>query len=181
MEDALLMRLGPDDMAAVAELEARCFTSPWGEKQLRAALASPYFIVYGLKGQERLRAYVSLSMVPGEIEVLNIATQPGERRRGLARFLLRRALETTAPAVARGDGARVFLEVRVGNAPALGLYRSLGFARVGIRKGYYRDTGEDALVLSLNLSGAFFGAKSVTFSSERADARPDDDARPPVP
>ena len=92
MEDGAFMRLGPDDMAAVAELEACCFTSPWSEEQLRAALALPHFILYGLKGQERLRAYISLSLVPGEIEVLNIATRPEERRRGLARFLLRRAL-----------------------------------------------------------------------------------------
>ena len=181
MEDGAFMRLGPDDMAAVAELEACCFTSPWSEEQLRAALALPHFILYGLKGQERLRAYISLSLVPGEIEVLNIATRPEERRRGLARFLLRRALETTAPTVMRGEGARAFLEVRVGNTPALGLYRSLGFARVGTRKAYYRDTGEDALSLSLDLPGTFFGGKSVTSSPERADARQGADAGPPEP
>ncbi|MCH5276286.1 MAG: ribosomal protein S18-alanine N-acetyltransferase [Desulfovibrionaceae bacterium] len=152
MKTAVFTRLGPDDMAAVAELEARCFSSPWREDQLRAALLSPHFSAYGMKGQDRLFAYISLNLVPGEIEVLNIATHPEYRRRGLARALLRCALKAAAPVVERGYGVRAFLEVRVGNVPALGLYRSLGFARVGARKGYYRDTGEDALILRVDLS-----------------------------
>lgn len=154
MEKAVFTQLGPADMAAVAELEARCFSSPWGEEQLRAALSSPHFSAYGMKGQGRLYAYISLSLVAGEIEVLNIATHPEQRRRGLARALLLRALKATAPSVEQGYGAHAFLEVRVGNAPALGLYRSLGFAQVGVRKGYYRDTGEDALILGLDLAAA---------------------------
>lgn len=152
MEELVFTQLNSADMAAVAELEARCFSSPWGEEHLRAALTSPHFSAYGIKGQGRLYAYISLSLVPGEIEVLNIATRPEQRRRGLARALLVRALKAAAPAAKQGYGVRVFLEVRMGNAPALGLYRSLGFAQVGMRKGYYRDTGEDALILSVDLA-----------------------------
>lgn len=152
MEEVVFTRLGPADMTAVAELEARCFSSPWGEGQLRAALRSPYFSAYGMKGQGRLYAYISLNLVAGEIEVLNIATHPEQRRRGLARTLLRQALKAAAPVAEQGYGVRAFLEVRVGNAPALGLYRSLGFIPVGMRRGYYRDTGEDALILSLDLA-----------------------------
>lgn len=163
MDEVDIVRLGPDDMAKVAELEALCFSTPWHEEQLRAALEQPYFIVYGLKGQGRLLAYVSLHLVPGEVEVLNVATRPEARRRGLARRLLRWVLAALAAADASGGRMRAFLEVRVGNAPALGLYRALGFERVGVRKGYYRDTGEDALVLSLDLPAA-------TLRSPRADA-----------
>lgn len=175
MEEAIFARLESDDMAGVAGLEARCFSFPWREEQLRAALALPHFIVYGLKGQGRLLAYISLSLVPGEVEVLNIATRPEERRRGLARRLLHLALEAAAPLAVTPDGGRAFLEVRVSNAPALGLYRSLGFERVGVRKGYYRDTGEDALVLSLDLPAA--GA----VMSRRSGAQRDGGAERPAP
>lgn len=177
MVETNFARLEPDDMAEVAELEALCFSSPWREEQLRAALALPHFTVYGLKGQDRLLAYVSLSLVPGEVEVLNIATRPEARRRGLARRLLRRALEAVAPEVASDDGYRAFLEVRVANVPALGLYQSLGFERIGVRKSYYRDTGEDALVLGLDLPAAFFDAKTV-IRRRFAASRGDDAGRP---
>lgn len=145
MEDLKLTELAPDDMAAVAALEASCFSAPWREEQLRMALEQPHFIVYGLKRQGRLVAYISLNLVAGEAEVLNIATSPEERRQGHARRLLRYAL-------AGLPGGRAVLEVRVGNAPALALYRSFGFERVGVRRGYYHDTGEDALIMSLELT-----------------------------
>lgn len=144
MDDLELTTLAPDDMTAVAALEARCFSAPWREDQLRMALEQPHFIVYGLKRQGRLVAYISLNVVVGEAEVLNIATCPEERRQGHARRLLKHALAAL-------PGGRAFLEVRVGNAPALALYHSLGFERVGVRRGYYRDTGEDALIMSLEL------------------------------
>jgi len=76
-----------------------------------------------------------------EIEVLQLFTVPGFRRRGIARALLRELLR-------RHAGTAVFLEVRASNAPALQLYQSAGFSTAGIRKSYYSNPYEDAIVLS---------------------------------
>jgi ribosomal-protein-alanine N-acetyltransferase len=80
----------------------------------------------------------------GEIEILQLFTAPGFRRRGIARALLRELLD-------RHAGVSVFLEVRESNAPARQLYESAGFSTTGIRKSYYSNPYEDAIVLSLIL------------------------------
>lgn len=195
-EDVVIARLNAEDMADVADLEALCFSTPWTAAQLRAALSQPHFIVYGLKRQGRLLAYVSLARTPGETEVLNLATRPEVRRQGLARRLLAAALaeaafpEDSSRMLHDGDGTaggrsgagpygeephffsmffsevlsekgaagvdgpeeRAVLEVRETNTPARRLYESLGFVVTGRRRGYYRDTGEDALIMELTIS-----------------------------
>jgi [ribosomal protein S18]-alanine N-acetyltransferase len=94
-------------------------------------------------------AYCALRAVADETEILGLAVAPGWRRKGFGRFLLRRALS-----LGRALGAvTAFLEVREGNASAIGLYRSLGFYETGRRRSYYRDPEEDALVLSRSLAG----------------------------
>ncbi|HCP44832.1 MAG TPA: hypothetical protein DIU15_02210, partial [Deltaproteobacteria bacterium] len=91
--------------------------------------------------------FVSFWVVGPEISLLNIAVDPASRRRGLGRRLLDLAEERGRD---RG-GCVVFLEVRAGNEAAVTMYRRRGYLQVGIRKGYYADNGEDALVLSREL------------------------------
>jgi ribosomal-protein-alanine N-acetyltransferase len=82
-----------------------------------------------------------------EVHVLDVAVEAEARRRGVGRSLL-----TTAVEHGRTRGARVvLLEVRRSNAPAIALYRSFGFEEVGVRRSYYTDNGEDALVFHLEL------------------------------
>ncbi len=139
------IRLGLEASAAVAELEALCFSSPWDETRVRAALVDPHFIAYGMFRQGVLAAYIALAVPPGEVEILNIATRPACRRQGHAR----RLLECAAALMHERGAERIVLEARERNAPAIALYRSAGFERVGLRKAYYADTGEDALIMSL--------------------------------
>lgn len=136
-------RLGPDDAAALSELERLCFSAPWKLEQIRSALGLPHFIAYGIKSQGVLQAYIALAHIADELEVLNLATHPTARRTGLARNLLKHTFDE---ALHQGV-ERVILEVRTGNTPALNLYASFGMTRIGLRKHYYADTGEDALVL----------------------------------
>jgi ribosomal-protein-alanine N-acetyltransferase len=77
------------------------------------------------------------------MQILDVAVDPAWRRRGLARFLLRVAFRRAAAAGAR----TALLEVRAGNREALRLYESLGFARTGVRRQYYREPVEDAVLL----------------------------------
>lgn len=136
-------RLGPGDAAALSGLERLCFSAPWKLEQIKSALGLPHFIAYGIKSQEELLAYIALAHTAGELEVLNLATRPRVRRAGLARCLLAHVF-AQAPAL---EVERIILEVRTGNTPARNLYASFGMTQVGVRKQYYADTGEDALVL----------------------------------
>ncbi len=140
-------RLGLDDLPGLVALERRCFSMPWGEREFRLGLEGRVFNVFGLFGPDGLAAYVSFHHVVDEMEILNVAVRPELRRRGLGARLLGLALGICA-----GMGVRVArLEVRAGNVPALALYARFGFARVGLRRGYYTDTGEDAVLMSLDL------------------------------
>lgn len=89
-----------------------------------------------------LLAYTSVYHTLDELEILNLAVRPEERRKGFGRRILGMALQ-----VARKMGMqKVLLEVRVGNHAAIGLYQDSGFRQVGVRPCYYTDTGEDALI-----------------------------------
>jgi ribosomal-protein-alanine N-acetyltransferase len=140
------------DVAALAALEAACFSHPWTPAQIAEEVAGgPPGGVLVLRGVGRdghgaLCAACAYRVVLDEMHILDVAVHPAWRRRGLARFLLRVALGRAAAAGAR----TALLEVRAGNHEALRLYESLGFARDGVRCQYYREPVEDAVVLRQN-------------------------------
>jgi len=146
----------PDDMPECASLEALCFPSFWTEEQFRDTWQEPWFAGYGLFEAGRLLAYISLSVLAGELEVLNMAVHPDARGRGLSRPLMAYALSDTLDGRHRTRRSlqpegweNGVLEVRIGNAPARALYSGLGFIKAGMRKRYYSD-GEDALIMTLS-------------------------------
>ncbi|EHJ47089.1 ribosomal-protein-alanine acetyltransferase [Solidesulfovibrio carbinoliphilus subsp. oakridgensis] len=137
------MRLGPESAAVLAVLEAKCFPDPWDLAAFAAAFARPAFAAYGIPAGTGLAAYATFHFLGDEFEVLNIATDPGLRGQGLAGKLFAHVLQHAAEmGMNRG-----YLEVRAGNVPARRLYARHGFIAVGLRKRYYTDTGEDALVM----------------------------------
>lgn len=143
-------------MPETAGLEALCFSSSWSEQQFLEACEQDWFAAYGLFLAGRLVGYISLSVLAGELEVLNIALHPDARRKGLSKALMRYALEDTLAGkhrLRKGKAAEGWengvLEVRVGNVPARALYSGLGFTEAGLRKRYYSD-GEDALIMTLD-------------------------------
>lgn len=118
---------------------------PWSAEQFRQSFEQKSFAAFGLRLQGQLVAYISVYHAAGELEILNIAVDPVYRRQGHGKKLLRMMLQ-----VARKMGIeRAVLEVRTSNIPALALYQGLGFEKVGTRLGYYADTGESALILSI--------------------------------
>ncbi len=117
-----LRRLGLADLKAIDEIERRSY--PTGD-------------------QGRLGGYLIVSRYVDAWHVMNVATDPEQRGRGIATMLLERLFELTADDVRRG----YTLEVRVSNATAIGLYERLGFEARGIRRGYYTDNREDALIM----------------------------------
>ena len=149
--------LNLDDMPETAALEALCFPSSWSAEQFQETHAQDWFAGYGIFEGDTLIGYISLSVLAGELEVLNIALHPDHRGKGLSRPLMLYALTDTMDGghrTRRGKDAEGWengvLEVRVGNAPARALYRGLGFVEAGFRKKYYSD-GEDAVVMTLDV------------------------------
>lgn len=126
------------DLDFVAGLEKKFFSDAWTAESLAEEIRFPFSKSYILLEDGTPRSYGLFRLTAGEGEVLRIGTSPEHRRKGFARALLERFLED-APET-------VFLEVREGNAPARGLYESVGFQEISKRPRYYRDPVEDAVI-----------------------------------
>jgi len=133
------------DLGAIEEIEQRSYPTPWSRSMFASELAKPSSICLGAFEPEdgRLLGYLIISKYVDAWHVMNVAVEPGERRRGIAGTLLNRLFELTADEGRRG----YTLEVRVSNAGAIRLYERLGFRSRGVRRGYYTDNREDALIM----------------------------------
>ena len=135
------------DLDEVMVIERTSFRFPWSTgfflQELQVACARS--ILAEIDG--RIVGYVLFWMLPGALDIHNIAVHVDFRRRGIARVLLGQVVSEAK----RQSNVRVMLEVRRSNIQAQKLYESLGFVATGIRKGYYSDDGEDALAMTLEL------------------------------
>ena len=141
----LFATLKADQIQEVLEIEEASFQRPWKRRAFEEEFACRDAAHYAVlsAGNRRLIGYVFLRIVFSEMHLLRIAVAPPWRRSGVASWAMERCFDQ---ARRRGIGS-VCLEVRAGNRAAIGLYDKLGFRRVGPRKRYYTDTGEDALVM----------------------------------
>jgi [ribosomal protein S18]-alanine N-acetyltransferase len=131
------------DLAAVEEIEQRAYRTPWSRTMFAAELAKPTSICLGAFEGEDLLGYVINSRYVDAWHIMNVAVDPQHQRRGVATHLFERLFELT-----RDDERRGYtLEVRVSNEDAIHLYEKLGFESRGIRRGYYTDNREDALIM----------------------------------
>ena len=148
------------DLEAVLQIERASFHTPWSRQafvhELERNRVAGLWVARGARAGEPRAAgvvgYLCLWAVADEVHVTNLAVHPEWRGEGIGRLLL-----GTLLAYHRGQGARrAFLEVRPENAEARRLYEGLGFQEVGRRRGYYVDTGEDALLLEARLDTEIF-------------------------
>jgi [ribosomal protein S18]-alanine N-acetyltransferase len=139
-----LRSLRVQDLDAVEVLERVSYPTPWSRAMFAAELQKPSSLALGAYGESgELVGYAIVSRYVDAWHLMNIAVVPEFRRRGIARSLLERLFEVTAADLRRG----YTLEVRVSNADAIRLYERLGFEARGIRRGYYTDNREDALIM----------------------------------
>ncbi|MGA7105752.1 MAG: ribosomal protein S18-alanine N-acetyltransferase [Candidatus Deferrimicrobiaceae bacterium] len=138
--------LDPGDLYDVMAIETASFPSPWSYKLFEEEIGRNFSdaIVVVEEPGGRVAGYAICWTVREESHLLNIAVRPDARGRGIGRSLLMECLRRAAQAGAR----RIYLEVRLSNQQAIRMYRREGFRFVGIREGYYTDTGEDAIVFS---------------------------------
>jgi [ribosomal protein S18]-alanine N-acetyltransferase len=133
------------DLTAIEEIERSSYPTPWSRSMFAGELAKPSSICLGAIDVEanRLVGYLIISRYVDAWHVMNIAVAEDYRRRKIASRLIERLFEVTS-----GDGRRGYtLEVRVSNEAAIRLYESLGFKARGVRRGYYTDNREDALIM----------------------------------
>jgi ribosomal-protein-alanine N-acetyltransferase len=158
-----ILAMEKDHLKQVIEIEKASFPTPWSEKMFLEELTSPlsfHFIASQRKKQQDLvLSYIIFWMLKEEVHILNLATHPGFRRLGIAQSLLLFALDFSY----RRGGVFYLLEAREKNQAALQLYRKTGFISRGVRKKYYADTGEDAILMEL-----FYGDRTY---KEKDDAQ----------
>lgn len=133
-----------EDIEAIAALEQICFVPPWSKESLMHDLTEnelSTYIVAELDGQ--LIGYVGIWTIVDEGHINNVAVSPLYRKKQVGSALIAAMLEASEQAGIH----RHTLEVRAGNEAAKRLYEKFGFKEAGLRKGYYEDDGEDAVIM----------------------------------
>jgi len=133
--------------ADILEIERASFPSPWSLNAFRDEINRPVSHLWALISDEEFAGYICFWVVEDEIRLMNLATHPEKRRKGLGCYLLTRMIKE---GISKGV-RRVWLEVRPSNAMARTLYLKMGFKEAGRRPLYYRDTNEDAIIMALSL------------------------------
>ena len=137
---------GERDLVKILRIEKECFTDPWSINVFRGAMSEPHTSVFVLvDDSEEVAGYSVSNVVLDEGALDNLAVTAEKRGQGAGAMLLQNVLED-----ARNKGVkRFFLEVRKSNEKALKLYEKAGFTRLSVRKAYYQDPVEDAIVMEL--------------------------------
>lgn len=133
----------PADATGIALLEDEIFNDAWSYRDIQDLICTEGGMCFTAVDGNEVIAYVIGRLIAPEGEIYRIAVKPERRQRGIGYRLLDYALKTS-----KGKGLeRLFLEVRSRNLPALKLYTSYGFKQIGVRKNYYKDPQDDAVVM----------------------------------
>ena len=143
-------RSRPEDAFGIAEMEGAIFPDSWSYRDIVDLISTEGAMCFSAVDNGRVVAYVLGILIPPEGEIYRVAVREEKRQRGIGYRLLDYAMKTS-----RGSGLEcAFLEVRSENVPAVKLYTAYGFSKIGIRKKYYRDPEDDAIVMMKGL-GAY--------------------------
>ena len=142
MKDLTIRRLTYADLPEVVAIERRAFPAPWSLAMFVLELSKPGGICLAASARGRLAAYLVCSRYDTVWHVMNVAVDPDLRNNGIGTALIERLIEEVAD-----PSARYTLEVRMSNTGAIRLYERFGFRSAGMRRRYYQDNGEDALIM----------------------------------
>jgi len=138
-------QMAQDDIDQVVQVEENSFNNPWSKQSFCEEAANPvaYYLLSLTAGE--IIGYVGVWFILDEAHITNVAVLPEYRKQGIGGQMMREILR-----IAKNNGAvAMTLEVRPSNVSALALYNKLGFVSEGIRKQYYEDNGEDAIIMWL--------------------------------
>lgn len=143
-ENVKVRKMVLNDVDAVYDIEVASFTTPWTKEAFENEIAKNQLAIYFVVSEaERIVGYVGMWTIVDELHITNVAIAPEFRGKGYSNALIQHVLEY---ALEHGFVA-ITLEVRASNKVAISLYEKYMFVATGIRKGYYQDTGEDAVVM----------------------------------
>ena len=137
-------------LGRILEIETLSFTTPWSALGFIQEIRNPASRLWAATMNEKLAGFICYWMLDFEVNLLNLAVHPEERGKGVGRFLLNHMVEEASSR----EVEAVWLEVRASNVGAIRLYGKFGFDKVGVRRKYYDDTQEDAIVMRVPLSGS---------------------------
>jgi [ribosomal protein S18]-alanine N-acetyltransferase len=140
-----IRRLALADLSAIERIEREAYPTPWSRSMFAGELAKPSSISLGAfdAATDTLVGYLITSRYVDAWHIMNLAVAAASRRRGIASDLLDELFRLTDDDPRRG----YTLEVRVSNSNAIKLYQRMGFERTGLRRAYYTDNREDAIVM----------------------------------
>ena len=138
-----MIPMNESHVAQVAALEKLCFSDPWSATSIASELENPLSLWLIAEEDGAVCGYVGSQTVLDETDMMNIAVRPDCRRKGIAAALIAELVSRL-----KARGSRILrLEVRESNLPAIALYKAMGFTQLGLRKNYYRNPKENALIL----------------------------------
>ena len=138
-----MIPMNESHVAQVAALEKLCFSDPWSETSIASELENPLSLWLIAEENGAVCGYVGSQTVLDETDMMNIAVRPDCRRKGIAAALIAELVSRL-----KARGSRILrLEVREANFSAIALYKAMGFTQLGLRKNYYRNPKENALIL----------------------------------
>lgn len=144
--NVMIRKMTMDDIEKVVAIDRVSFSLPWPERSFRFELTdNPASRCWVAEVDGKIAGMVVVWLIVDEVHIATIATHPEFRRQGIAKNLLSYALQNLSTEGAQSS----FLEVRAGNLAAQEMYRKFGYEESGVRRRYYRDNDEDAILMTL--------------------------------
>ena len=139
----MIVKMNASHVPHIAQLEKLCFSDPWSENSIASELDNRLSFWLVAEQEGTVVGYVGSQTVLGETDMMNLAVHPDYRRMGIGELLVLELIKN----LAEQGSHSLMLEVRASNSGAIALYEKLGFIQVGIRKNYYRNPREDAMIM----------------------------------
>ena len=145
----IIARMTYEMLDGVCDVERRSFSLPWSRQSFAGELKNKCSVYFTASVNGKITGYAGMHIALDEADITNIAVAPAHRKKGIAQQLLDALVNEC-----RAHGVRVLhLDVRESNCAALSLYEKNGFVRDGLRKNYYSDTREAAILMSKTIIG----------------------------
>ena len=143
----LIREMNLQDVPAVARIEKQCFSLPWSEQSLTDSVVREDTLFLVCEDEQNVVGYIGMYISFDEGDITNVAVDSACRKKGYGESLVSKAIELAKEKKLE----TIMLEVRVSNAPAISLYKKMGFEELGIRKNFYEHPVEDALIMKCPL------------------------------
>ena len=144
----IITRAKAGHLAEITQIERETFPDPWSARILAHKISDPATIFLIAEQESEIQGYALLQCIPPEAELTNFAVTEKARRSGTGRYLLKALLQEAKNQAIEA----IHLEVRAGNTPAIALYTSRGFQPAGLRKNYYKNPNEHAVLMTLTVN-----------------------------